>query len=120
MPEFRTTFFILSTIALLSACATPDQMRTSSPSSAYTSGKTAKSVSLCIAKRWENSGYGGTPAVTFRPTETGFTVAVRNEVLGSTQLLADIAENAAGSKTYYFKGAVLGEGEFDKAVRECQ
>jgi hypothetical protein len=95
-------------------------MRSAGPSATYKSAKPARTVALCIVKRWENSGYGGTPSVTFRPTETVFAVAVRNELVGSTQLLADISDEPSGSKTAYYKGAVLGEGQFDKAVMECQ
>jgi hypothetical protein len=72
------------------------------------------------AKRWENSEYGGTPSVTFRPSETGYVVAVRNEWIGSTQLLVDIDDAASGSSARCFKGAVVAEGVFDKAVIECQ
>jgi len=107
-------------IIILCGCATPNQMREGTPAATFSSTRTAKTVALCVAKRWENSGYGGTPSVAFRPTETGFTVAVRNESVGSTQLLADIDDTQTGSETRYFKGAVLGEGAFDAAVKECQ
>ena len=107
-------------VAGLCACATPDEMRHGKPFVELTSVRQAKDVALCIAKRWENSGYGGTPSVTFRPSETGYIVAVRNEWIGSTQLLVDIDDAAAGSSTRYFKGAVVAEGAFDTAVTECQ
>jgi hypothetical protein len=95
-------------------------MRQGKPFVELTSTRPAKDVALCIAKRWENSGYGGTPSVTFRPSETGYVVAVRNEWIGSTQLLVDIDDVAPGSSARYFKGAVVAEGVFDKAVIECQ
>lgn len=116
MARFLAGLAILS----LCGCATPNQMRAGTPAADFSSTKAAKTVALCVAKRWENSGFGGTPAVTFRPTESGFIVAVRNEAIGSTQLLADIDDSPTGSRTRYFKGAVLGEGDFDMAVKECQ
>lgn len=115
-----TRYLTSIAIAILCGCATPNQMRESAPAATFSSTKTAKSIALCVAKRWENSGYGGTPSVAFRLTETGFTVAVRNESVGSTQLLADIDDTHTGSETRYFKGVVLGEGAFDAAVKECQ
>jgi hypothetical protein len=66
-------------VAGLCACATPDEMRHGKPFVELTSVRQAKDVALCIAKRWENSGYGGTPSVKFRLSETGYIVAVRNE-----------------------------------------
>ena len=95
-------------------------MRQRKPFIETTSARQSRDVALCITKRWENSGYGGTPTVTFRPSETGYVVAVRNEWQGITQLLADIDDMTSGSRTRYFKGAVLAEGAFDKAIAECQ
>lgn len=105
---------------VVAACASPSQLRANLPAAEYRSIKSAKSVALCIVDRWENSGFGGAPSVTFRPTEKGYSVAVRNEDFGSTQLLADVHESETGSVTQYFKGAVLGEGAFDEAVQVCQ
>ena len=116
----RFTFLSLAVLIALCACATPNEIRNGTPVMHIDSGMPAKDVALCIVTHWENSGFGGTPNVTFRPTESGYTVAVRNEVVGSTQLLADIHETQSGSSTRYFKGAVLGEGAFDKAVSDCQ
>jgi hypothetical protein len=112
--------FLVLVATFLFGCTTPSQMREAAPVAQFSSAKTAKSVALCVVNHWENSGIGGTPSVTFRPTETGFTVAVRNEMIGSTQLLADISDSPAGSTTRYFKGAVLGEGAFDAGVKACQ
>lgn len=115
-----TRIFAGFAIVLLCGCATPNQMREGASAAEFSSTKAAKTVALCVVRRWENSGFGGTPSVMFRPTETGFMVAVRNETVGSTQLLADIDESPTGSRTRYFKGSVLGEGAFDTAIRDCQ
>lgn len=115
-----TRFAAVLAIFMLFGCSTPNQMREAAPAADFSSAKAAKTVALCVAQRWENSGIGGTPSVTFRPTESGFMVAIRNEAIGSIQLLADIDDSPTGSRTRYFKGAVLGEGAFDAAVKDCQ
>lgn len=106
---------------LLLGCATPADLRTHAPALELTSSRPAKPVAICITDRWENLGiFGGTIPINMRPITNGYTVSWRNEAWGHTGLLADINDVADGSKTHYFKNAVLGEQSFDKAVIECQ
>ena len=84
------------------------------------SDKSAKAVAMCIADHWENPSYGLSPSVLIRPTTFGYTVTVRNEGIGSTQLMVDVSESKTGSTSSYYKGLVLGEGSFDDAVKLCQ
>lgn len=121
MIKFKYVIMLWVYIALASGCATPTALRTTKPSLKLISEKSAKIVSTCIANKWENLGlFGVTIPVNMRPTELGFTLSVRNEVWGHTQLLADVIEEKLGSSTLYFKGAVIGTSSFDHAVEVCQ
>ncbi|MGV8921278.1 MAG: hypothetical protein ACOH2R_26465 [Pseudomonas sp.] len=113
-------FIPIFLVYFLFGCATPNEMREGPPTLKLSSTKSSKTVALCVTTHWENAGFGGTLNVNFRPTGTGFTVAVRNESIGSTQFLADIYDTETGSTTHYFKGAAWGAGAFDTAIKECQ
>lgn len=105
----------------LSGCATPAEMRQRTPDLELKSTFPSKEVSTCIADRWENlSWVGGTIPINMRPIEGGYTVSWRNEAWGHTSLLVDVKDIPEGSFTRYFKNAVLGEGTFDEAVKNCQ
>ena len=106
---------------LLSACASPSEMRAKPPAQVFTSSADAKSVAVCIANKWENLGvFGSTLPISMRPTMTGYTVSLVNPQSAQTQLLVDIDEATTGSITRYFKHIVLGEGAFDNALAACQ
>lgn len=106
---------------LLISCATPGEMRSTTAAGVYESKRSAKEVAICIADRWENSGWFNTTVpVNMRPTKTGYTASLRNDGLGHTQLLVDVEDVGSGSKTKYFKNLVIGEGTFDLAVTNCQ
>ena len=111
----------LFTSLLIAACATPSEMRAQKPALVQQSTEGAKTVAVCIANAWENSGFAGsTPAVNMRPTTTGYTVSLLDVGFGRTQLLADIDESLKGSTTRYFKHLIIGEAAFDAAVVSCQ
>lgn len=110
---------LLLLAAALSACATPAEMRQRSPEMELKSTLTSKSVSICIADRWESACAGTTP-INMRPIEGGYTVSWRNEVYGHTGMLVDVKDTLDGSLTRYFKNMVIGEGTFDQIVIDCQ
>jgi hypothetical protein len=117
---FRLSHLLLAAV-LVAGCATPADMRARKPDFEAHSNRSAKEIAICVADRWENSGpFGGSIPVTLRPTETGFTVSWRNEVLGHTGMLVDIDEVSSGTRTRFFKSAVLGEEKYLVAVQECQ
>jgi hypothetical protein len=102
---------------LFTACATPQNARDKGPIASYKSTKTAKTVSACVAAAWE-SGYGLTNPVNVRPTENGYTLQI--SASANTMVLLDIIDVDGGSESKYYKGHVLFEGKWDKAVESCQ
>ena len=115
-------FFLLSlAAAALNGCATPAEMRMRPPELEVKSTFPSKSVSMCIADRWENAGpFGGTIPVNMRPIDEGYSVSWRNEIYGHTGMLVDVKDTLDGSLTRYFKNMVIGEGAFDQIVIDCQ
>lgn len=115
------TVYSAAIVLLLFGCATPANMRLESPALELSSFKPAKSVSVCIAERWENLGVLGTTVpVNVRPSESGYVLSWQNDVTKHTALLVDVNETETGSVTRYYKNLVLGEGQFDQAVKDCQ
>ena len=103
---------------LVSACATPQEAREKGPAASYASAKSARDVSACIASAWE-SGYGLTSPVNVRPTAGGYTLLV--SASGNTMVVLDVDDvQSGGSTSKYYKGNVLLEGKWDKAVQSCQ
>lgn len=83
----------------------------------YSSEKSAKDVSVCVATAWE-SVYGLTNPVNVRPTQGGFTLLISH--IGNTMVVLDISDAPEGGSTSkYYKGNVL-EGKWDQAVRSCK
>lgn len=105
-------------VVLLSACATPQNARDRGPVASYSSSKNAKSVTACVASAWESS-YGITNPVNVRPTVEGYTLQVSNGY-GNTFVVLDVNDVENGSTSTYYKGNVLLEGTWDKALKECQ
>jgi len=121
----KTSLVLCVATVGLFGCATPVDMRTKTPSLDISSSRPAKSVAICIADRWENAtimGMGAGFPTNMRPTQDGYTVSasVHNNFETWTGFLADINDIPSGSTTRYFKNGVLGEGNFDNAVKECQ
>jgi hypothetical protein len=109
---------LLATLCVLvMACATPQNARDKGPIASYKSKKTAKVVSSCVAAAWE-SAYGVTNPVNVRPTEDGYTLQVSANA--NTMVVLDIVDVSGGSESKYYKGIVLFEGKWDKAVESCQ
>ena len=104
---------------LLVSCATPQSAREKGPVATYTSAKSAKDISICVASAWE-SAYGVTNPVNVRPTQDGFTL----QIVGNNQntmVVLDIADTpGGGSVSKYYKGIVFLEGKWDQAVKSCQ
>ena len=108
---------IMAGIAAIAGCATPNDLRRSSPSGEFRSEKPAKRVAICIAEHWENSAYGKI-VVSMRETEDGYTISDAGGL--NTILLADISnESNGGSTTRYFSRGI-GTGAWGKDVANCQ
>ena len=116
----RLKFAVLIIAALIvSGCSSPGALRSSGPDLNLTSNKPAKVVAPCIADGWENSGVFGNVPISMRPTQMGYSVSWINGA-GGVGMLADIGEEGTGSRTKYYRGAVLGSSGFEAAVKNCQ
>jgi len=112
----RCSIFVMLFL-LFTACATPQNARDKGPIAMYKSTKKAKAVSACVATAWE-SDYGLTNPVNVRPTENGYTLQISANA--NTMVLLDIIDVDGGSESKYYKGYVLFEEKWDKAVESCQ
>jgi len=118
---FLVRFLVIALLpTLLSVCATPQDARNKGPVASFVSRKSAKEVTACVATSWE-SAYWITNPVNVRPTPEGYTLQISNGQ-GNTFVVLDVndVKDAAGSKSTYYKGYVLGESRWDIAVAECQ
>ncbi len=119
--QFKNDILLICVIVVavsLSACATPQNARDRGPVASYLSSKNAKQVTACVASAWE-SAYGITNPVNVRPTVEGYTLQVSNGY-GNTFVVLDVNDTEHGSTSMYYKGNVLLEGMWDKALMECQ
>ena len=111
---------LLAAMALV-GCATPASLREAGSSLEFTSAKSANAVSICITDRWENINIlGATAPVNMRPIENGFSVALRNEAWGKTDLLVDITDTGRGSQSKYYRSMDIAVSRYTTAVAECQ
>ncbi len=118
--NMRAGIHIFSGIAflcLLASCATPQNARDKGAVTSCSSTKSAKEITACVATAWE-SAYGITNPVNVWPTTEGFTLQISNGQR-NTFVVLDVADNERGSMSTYYKGYVLLEGMWDKAVKEC-
>ena len=108
-------------ISLLSACASPAQMRQEKPFLQLKSAKSSKEIALCVSGKWENLGILRTAVpVNMRLADNGYTLSVFNAAISQTDYLLDIVNVGNGSESKYYKRInALGES-FDSAVKNCQ
>ena len=107
----------ISLLSLLASCATPQDARDKGAVASYSSAKSAKEITACVATAWE-SAYRITNPVNVRPTTGGFTLQISNGQ-GNTFVVLDVEDVEHGSTSTYYKGYVLLEARWDKAVKEC-
>lgn len=107
----------LVAVVFISGCSTPGDMRKRPADLELASDRTAKSVAVCIADRWENgnalSALGLTYPITTRPLENGYTVSISSY----PTLFADIVDQGAGSMVRFYRDPVSPGFEVD--VRKC-
>ena len=116
--RFHLGLPLVASALLLASCATPQEARDKGPAATYTSAKSAKDVSICVATAWEGV-YGVTNPVNVRPTQDGFTLQISANA--NTMVVLDISDTpGGGSVSKYYKGNVFLEGKWDKAVQSCQ
>lgn len=109
---------LAAALFVLVACATPQEARDKGAAATYSSAKSAKVVSGCVAAAWE-SVYGLTNPVNVRPTQDGYSLLISH--IGNTMVVLDISDTPEGDSTSkYYKGNVFLEGKWDQAVRSCQ
>jgi hypothetical protein len=114
----HTGLALVGIVLMVASCATPQEARDKGPAATYTSTKSAKDISICVATAWE-SAYGLTNPVNVRPTQDGFTMQVSAN--SNTMVVLDISDTPnGGSVSKYYKGHVLLEGKWDQAVQSCQ
>lgn len=90
---------------LITACATPADLRKQTPDAIFKSAKNAKVVSVCIGDKWAESNLGAYLRV--RPTAFGYSLTVTYEQSGQTLLIADVLEQPDGkSETRYVENGI--------------
>ena len=104
-------------IACLAGCSTRGDMRKRPADLEVASDRSAKTVAVCIADRWENgnalSSLGATYPITTRPLENGYTVSITSY----PTLFADIVDRGTGSTVRFYRDPVSPGFEVD--VRKC-
>jgi hypothetical protein len=107
-------------VVLLVACATPAEMRTKNPALVIDSALPAKTVAICIANKWEESGFLGlTMPVRMRPTSTGYTISI-TDAYNRTSFVADVDSNQSMTTTRLYRAMDFGGGDIIDAVKNCQ
>ena len=102
----------------LAGCMSPDGMRRNKPVE-LRGQRPAVQVAACAAGGWERESFAGSPSVTMRPTERGYTVLARNEPLGNVVLVLDVDEAPPGSVSrMYSMGLIV--GAYEQVVELCQ
>ena len=114
-PLHLYTLFAVFSIAL-GGCATLQDARERGPVGTYTSAKSARTVSDCIASSWEDMGHAG--EIWVRPHDNGYSVQLVR--LGNVHLLVEIIDIDGGSTSKSYKGNVIGVGKFLTSIRTCQ
>jgi len=104
-------------IVILSACATPTEMRQTKPTLTLESTKLAKEVGVCIADQWD-SDPSSVHSSKWRESKSGYTVSAYCEGMYPC-MLADITSIPKGSRTVtYTRG--IGSEVFMRAAMNCQ
>ena len=114
-PLHLYTLFAVFSIAL-SGCATPQDARERGALGTYSSAKSARTVSDCIASSWEDMGHAGETWV--RHHGNGYSVQLVR--LGNLHLLVEIIDNDGGSTSKSYKGNVIGVDKLLKSIQACQ
>jgi len=116
---FKKPLLLFFSTVLLTACATPEQMRQQTPFLSLKSSKSAKDVAICISSKWENLGiFRMSVPVNMRPTETGYVISI--SFTPTTDYLIDVTNTASGSQSKYYKRVNSYGESFDNAVKDCQ
>jgi len=113
----RSLIVCLASFSFLVGCATPNDMRQTTPSQILSSKKTVKAVAICLSDEWDIT-HGGVPA-SMRETSSGYMVTASCGP-GYPCQVADITKSSGnGSKTVtYTKG--IGSDDFNAFAQACQ
>lgn len=116
-------FFVASaaiSVSILIGCAAVQpELRATKPIYEFSSAKTAKAVTVCVADSWESQ----IPTVSTRPTNNGYAVSVIAHDLQMLYYLADMEERGTGSATKFWAGTFTleyGIKKFADMVKACQ
>lgn len=115
----KQIYKLLPLATLVSACASPNDLRSAGPALQFKSPHEARDVAACIADQWTHGFPFGTSDVNVKPLRKGYSVALGND--GHTGLLADIEDSpSGGSTTRLYKFSSLSIKRYDDAVTNCQ
>jgi hypothetical protein len=95
---------LVATFFLVASCATPQDARSRGPVQSYTSTKSARLVTDCIANAFEEQGRSSEMYV--RPLSDGYSIQVARH--HNTLIAVDILDKDGGSVTNYYRGNVIG------------
>lgn len=110
---------IVALTLVLAACATPNDLRKTTPDLKVESDRDAKSIAMCIANGWENTrAIGGASPVTLRETPKGYMVYIL--CAGSNAcLLADVKSLSAQRSMVIVYSQALLTTRFIDLAKEC-
>ena len=115
----KISTFLISGVLVISGCSSPETLRKMTPNLIVSSGKSAKTVAVCIANKWETSA--PIYQVNFRPSDSGFQISALNQFAGFVDNMVDIEESASGSTTKHFSNSHVQDKEsFAERVKICQ
>lgn len=119
MKYHTVSYFAIA--SLISACSTPGDVRSTTPTLEADSSKPSKAVAGCIADKFELAYRTG---VNSRPTSNGYSVWKEDDagILGKiTGIVIDVNDTAVGSKIKLFmKGALSSAADTAvRIVKEC-
>lgn len=109
---------VLVLMLALAGCATPNELRQGKPTLELSSSKAARTVAICIADNWENSGSFGAIQVSMRETQSGYMITIMCD--SNTCVMADVTPlRESRSKTSVYTNALLADDFLDYA-KKCQ
>ena len=107
-------------LACLVGCATPEEMRSQPPVFEVQSPLPSKTIAICIANKWENSGFLGlTVPVHMRQITNGYMVSIR-DAYNTTFVFVDIEDFGTGSKTRFYRNRNYGLTDYVELTKACQ
>lgn len=118
----RLTSITLTTLLLVTGCATMVEMRDEGPYRSLTSTKTPEVIANCVSEAWTTqqvTPIAFTPDVRINPITGGKQVMIYNSQSLSPDAFVDIVGNAPTKLTYYAKHRELFKRGYADLVSGC-